>query len=514
MAGETISMIKLKQIFLLRLQGTPYETISRSLGCSRNTVKKYVRLAEQRGLDPAALTRLEDHELEKLFSEPAVVSQYRYQDLESLFPHMEKELKRVGVTRWVLWGEYKARFPDGYAYSQFCDYFRQWEDRSSATAHFDHIPGDKVFIDFTGKKLGIVDPSTGEIQELEVLVAVLGYSGLTYVEAVPSQRKEVFIKTIENALWYFRGVPKALVPDNLKSAVTRVDKYEPEINETLLDFANHYGTTVYPARSRKPRDKALVENMVNIVYSRIFAPLRNRSFFHIRELNAAILELLEAHNNQPFQKEPVSRRQKYDLEEAAQLGTLPFERYLVKHYKTAKVMKNCHVQLEKQYYSVPYRYIGKEVKLIHTLQDVHIFLNQDRIAYHLKGLKPFGYTTQADHLPSSHRFVSEWSPEKFIVWAERISPEVKQYIAAILDQKSYPEQTYRSCLGILSMEKKVGRERLSKAVARATYYRIFHYKAIKKILEGGLDRLLDSDSEMVQTTLPLHQNIRGKDSFQ
>ena len=177
-------------------------------------------------------------------------------------------------------------------------------------------------------------------------------------------------------------------------------------------------------------------------------------------------------------------------------------------------MKNCHVQLEKQYYSVPYRYIGREVKLIHTLQDVHIFLNQDRIAYHLKGLKPFAYTTQADHLPSSHRFVSEWTPEKFIAWAERISPEVKQYIAAILVQKSYPEQAYRSCLGILSMEKKVGRERLSKAVERASYYQIFHYKAIKKILEGGLDRLLESDPERIQTTLPLHQNIRGKDSFQ
>ena len=514
MAGETISMIKLKQIFLLRLQGTAYETIARSLGCSRNTVKKYARLAEQRGLDPAALTAMEDHELEKLFSEPAVVSQYRYQDLESLFSDMEKELKRVGVTRWILWGEYKARFPDGYAYSQFCDYFRQWEDRYAATAHFDHTPGDKAFIDFTGKKLSIADPSTGEVLEMEVFVAVLGYSGLTYVEAVASQRKEVFLKVIENALWYFGGVPKALVPDNLKSAVTKTDKYEPEINETLLDFANHYGTTVYPARSRKPRDKALVENMVNIVYSRIFAPLRDRPFFHIRELNAAIGELLEIHNNQCFQKEPISRREKFALDEAPELTTLPTDRYLVKHYRTAKVMKNCHVQLEKHYYSVPYRYIGKEVKLIHTLQEVHIFLNQDRIAYHPKGLKPFGYTTHADHLPSSHRFVSEWTPEKFIAWAKRISPEVKTYIEAILNQKSYPEQAYRSCLGILSMEKKVGRERLIKAIERATYYRIFHYKAIKKIIEGGLDRLLDSDQDTAQTTLPFHQNIRGKDSFQ
>jgi len=514
MAGETISMIKLKQIFLLRLQGTPYDTIARSLGCSRNTVKKYVRLAEQRRLDPIALTAMEDHELEKLFSEPAVVGQYRYQDLESLFPHMEKEIKRVGVTRWILWGEYKAQFPDGYAYSQFCDYFRQWQDRYTATAHFDHTPGDKVFIDFTGKKLSIVDQSTGEVQDLEVFVAVMGFSGLTYVEAVPNQQKEVFLQAIENALWYFKGVPRALVPDNLKSAVTRPDKYEPEINETLLDFANHYGTTIYPARSRKPRDKSMVENMVNIVYSRIFAPLRDRSFFHIRELNAAIGELLESHNNQRFQKEPVSRREKFDLNEAAQLAPLPTGRYLIKHYKTARVMKNCHVQLEKRYYSVPYRFIGKEVKLIHTQQEVHIFFNQDRIAYHSKGLKPFGYTTQADHLPSSHRFVTEWTPAKFIVWAERISPEVKDYIEAVLTQKSYPEQAYRSCLGILSMEKKVGKERLIKAIKRAGHYRIFHYKAIKKILEGGLDKLLEGDQDPVQITLPLHQNIRGKDSFQ
>jgi transposase len=513
MAGETITMTKLKQIFLLRNNGISLDAISKNVQSSRNTVKKYIRLAGLKGLSFDLLSTKEDHELEKIFADPVQVSKDRFQHLEELFPWIEKELKRTGVTRWTLWGEYKSRYPDGYSYSHFCEYYKQWSESQSAVMHFEHEPADKMYIDFTGKKLSITDEDTGEIQELEVFVALLGFSQYTYVEALRSQKKEDFIQAIQNALHFFGGVPHALVPDNLKSAVTKADKYEPDLNETFLDFANHYQTTVLPARSRKPRDKALVENAVSLVYSRIFAPLRNESFFSIDQLNFVIREQLDKHNNQCFQREPVSRKDKFIKQERSLLMPLPKERYEIKQYKTAKVMKNCHVQLEKHYYSVPYRYIGKTVKIIYTTKHVHIFQGTDRIATHERGLKPFSYTTQGEHLPSTHQFISQWSPEKFLQWSEKISPTVKAYIEQILGQKNYPEQSYRSCAGILSFEKKVGRERLIKAIERATNYHAYNYKVIKNIIEGKLDMLAEQQTGARQQNLPFHENIRGKENY-
>lgn len=295
--------------------------------------------------------------------------------------------------------------------------------------------------------------------------------------------------------------------------MTKASKYEAELNEGFADFANHYQAAVVPARPGKPKDKAVVENMVRIIYTRIFAPLRNRTFFSLKELNAAIRELLDEHNHQLLQREAISRWQKFRQYEAASLSPLPTSRYQIKYHKKATVMKNCHIQLERHYYSVPYRYIGKEVRIVYTNQDVYIFHQQDRIAVHSRGLRPNAYTTQQDHLSSSHRFVAEWKPEKFLSWAERISPEVKDYIAFILQQKVYPEQAYKSCVGILSLEKKVGSARLIKAVQRATFYRIYNYKAVKKIIEGGLDMLFDQEQEQPLHILPTHQNIRGKDHY-
>lgn len=513
MAGETISMTKLKQIFLQRRNGIPLESISKNVRSSRNTVKKYLQLAGQKGLTIEDLADKEEYELQKIFTEPKGQTEKRLEDLTSLFPNFEKELKRTGVTRWTLWGEYKSVNPHGYSYSQFCELYKQWTESSTATMVFEHEPADKLYIDFTGKKLPIIDEDTGEITELEVFVCLLGHSQYTYVEAVRSQKKEDFVMAVQNALQYFGGVPRALVTDNLKSAVIRADKYEPELNETFLDFANHYKTTILPARSRKPRDKALVENAVKIVYSRIFAPLRNETFFSIEQLNFVIREQLEKYNSLSFQKEPQSRKEKFLKQEKPLLSELPKEPYEVKQYKTAKVMKNCHIQLEKHYYSVPYRYIGKQVNIIYTSKRVHIFFGIDRIALHERNIKPFAYTTLPDHLPSAHQFVSQWTPEKFIHWAERIGPQVKEYIEYILKQKSYPEQAYRSCVGILSFEGKVGKDRLVKAVERAIRYNAYNYKVIKNIIDGKLDMLKEDKAGSMQQTLPPHNNIRGKESY-
>lgn len=514
MAGKPVNMSKVKQIIRLRGNGTSLQTISKAVKSSRNTVKKYLRLIEVKGFSFEELLEKEDYELELLFDDPDEKSMERYQQLESLFPYIREELKRTGVTRWVLWGEYKNRYPDGYSYSHFCEYLKQWFDKQGATMHFEHSPGDKMFIDFAGKKLQIVDKATGEIMDVEVYVSLLGYSQLTYVEAVPNQKKEQFIGATQNALKYFGGAPKVMVPDNLKSAVVKASKYEAEINESFADLANHYGTSILPARSRKPRDKALVENAVNIVYSRIYAPLRDRVFHSIEQLNGAIWELLEKHNHALFQKEPESRWEKFNAHEKQTLAPLPVEDYEIKNQKQATVMKNCHIQLseDKHYYSVPYRYIGKKVKIIYTQNNVSVFYNSQRIAYHRRSFVKFGYSTVKEHLPSTHQFVSDWSPDKFISWAGRIDEKVKQYIITILESKTYPEQAYRSCVGILSQEKKVGKERLVKAVERAVHFNIFNYKTIERILNGKLDMMEVPDSN-TKYELPFHENIRGAGDY-
>lgn len=516
MAGKTINMSIVKQILRLRSNGVQLQTIARAVKISRNTVKKYLRLIEVKQLSIEELLAMEDERLDALLHDPDPQDEQRYQTLEALFPFFAKELKRTGVNRWILWGEYRQQHPDGYSYSQFCDHFKQWSLSQSGTMHLEHQPADKLFIDFTGKKLTITDAMTGEVTEAEVFVATLGYSQLTYVQAVASQRKEDFIAATENALHFFKGAPRAIVPDNLKSAVNKPDKYEAELNAAFADFANHYATTVLPARSKKPRDKALVEKSVDIIYSRIFAPLRNHVFHSIAALNAAIVPLLNAHNNQHFKLRKQSRLQLFEEQEKCLLLPLPAERYEIKIFKEVTVMKNGYVQLyeDKHYYSVPYRFIGRQVKLIYSSRQVSVFYNRERIAYHVRGIKKYGYTTVREHLSSTHQFVSEWNPDKFINWAAAIAAEVKQYITYILDHATHPEQAYRSCIGILSYEKKVGAQRLIKAVQRAIYFGAYNYTIIKKILQNNLDQIPFGEESSPQNALPFHDNIRGAASYQ
>lgn len=500
-----------KQIIRLRSNQVPLQGIAKAVGSSRNTVKKYLRLIEVKQLSSEDLLQMDDMSLEALFKDPDPQDEARYQTLTDLLPHYEQELTRTGVTRWILWGEYRRGHPNGYSYSQFCEHYRTYKMSRSSTLHLEQLPADKLFIDFTGKKLSLLDPATGELCEVEVYVAVLGYSQLTYVEAVPSQRKQDFIAATQNALHFFGGVPKVLVPDNLKSAVSKADKYEAQINEDFLDFANHYATSVLPARSYKPRDKAWVERAVNITYARIFAPLRNQVFYSLSALNKAIGDLLAVHNNKSFQQRPHSRRQLFEQQERHLLSPLPAERYELKTYKEVTVMKNGYVQLweDKHYYSVPYRYIGKRVKLIYSATKVSVYCEGERIAFHPRAVRHYGHTTQKEHLSSTNRFVAEWNPEKFINWSASIAPVVRDYITHILDKALYPELAYRSCVGILSQEKKVGRERLIKAIERASFYGLYNYTTVKKILQSGLDLVAFGDEATEKATLPEHENIRG-----
>lgn len=514
MAGEKLNMSKLKQIIRLREKGIALQTIARSVGASRNTVKKYLRLIKEKGYSFQDLLSQDDEQLERLVSEEDKFFLERYQALEEMFPYIEKELQRTGVTRWILWGEYKEKYLEGYSYPQFCSYLRQWKGVQGATMHFEHSAADKMYIDFTGKKLQWVDADSGEVNDIEVYVAILGYSQLTYVQAVPSQKKADFIGATENALHYFGGVPKVLVPDNLKSAVHKASKYEADLNTDFSDFANHYNASVLPARSFKPRDKALVENAVSIVYSRIYAPLRNQLFYSPEQLNKAIADLLEAHNDQAFQGRGHSRREKFEQGERSKLMPLAQDRYEMKNFKYVTVMKNCHIHLsdDKHYYSLPYRFIGRKVKMVYSASRVSVYYKRERIAFYKRDGKRFGYTTTKEHLPSTHQFVSDWNPEKFLLWAARIDPKVKQYISMILEGKVYPEQAYRSCVGILSQEKKVGKQRFVAAIERAIHYGAYNYKIIDRILKGGLDRLTEEDQQ--QASLPFHKNVRGAKHYQ
>lgn len=513
--AKTIVMSVLKQIIRQWCADTPVKAISRHTGVARNTVKSYLKLIASRQFSCKQLLSMEDHELEALFYQGSDADP-RYSALLRQLPYFAKELKRTGVNRHVLWEEYRQQHPQGYQYSQFCHHLQQYLKTEQATLHIEQKPADKLYVDFTGKKLQWVDQATGEVHRAEVFVAVLGYSQLTYVEAVASQRQGDFLAALDNALRYFGGVPRAIVPDNLKAAVIKAARYEPTLNQALSDLANHYQTTIYPARSGKPRDKAWVENMVRTVYSRVFAPLRNNSFHSLSELNGAIRKQLEKHNDRPFQAEDFNRRQRFEEQEKKHLAPLPVEAYQRKQYRDLKVRKNCHIYLheDKHYYSVPYRYIGKGVRVITTRRQVWILYDRQRIALHKRNYKAYGYTTVREHLPSHHRFVSEWNAPKFLRWARGIHPDVHAYIKAILDAKPYPELAYQSCIGILGMEKKRGRKRLIAACQRAAHYQSYNYSTVKRILDRGLEEKNLTDGRQGQLPLPEHDNIRGPEAFQ
>jgi len=511
-------MSKIRHILRLFTQGRSKLLIAEQTGVSRNTLKKYLKEFIDSGLSFDEIDVLSDKDLEELFVKPPEKPQpakERLEQLLMLFPAIEKELKRKGMNRQLLWEEYKRNHPDGFGRSQFNAYYRQWKAQASPTMRIDHKAGDKLYVDFAGDKLHITDPDTGELREVEVFVAILGASQLTYVEAVMSQQKEDFIAACEGALHFLGGVPAAIVPDNLKSAVTKSSKYEPVLNETFAGFAEHYGTTILPARAYRPRDKAHVENAVKIIYSRVYTRIRTTAHFSLELLNTAIHQCLEELNNAPLKGRNYSRRQQFEEVERATLMPLPTTSFEIKQSALATVMKNGHVLLgaDKHYYSVPFRHIGRKVKILYSRRSVEIYAGYERIALHDRTKSPYNYTTDKDHMATTHRFVSEWTPDRFLEWAGAIHEDVALYIQKILDRKQHPEQAYKSCVGILSFAKKAGKERLIKACQRALGYGSYNYNTIRRILEKGLEQHQD-EGEAIQLRMPLHENIRGEDYYQ
>lgn len=504
----------IREIIRMKANGLSNNQISKSLGKSRTTIIKYLGVIDTSGICLKEHLELKGEDLSELFEVSTELNPTNreriHKDLYCFFPYLEKELKRVGVTRRILWGEYKTKHPQGVMYSQFCEHYKKWNQKSQGYMPTAHKAGEKLFIDYAGKKLHIIDRETGEIKPVEVFVATLGASQYTYVEASFSQQIPDFISSVQNCLHYLGGVPACIIPDNLKSAVTKSNKYEPRINEQFACFASHYDTSIMPARALKPKDKSLVESAVNITYTRIHAVLRDKEFYGIAELNLAIKELLLIYNQTPFQKKQHSRTALFLEIEKEALKPLPLEEYELRDYKMATVQKNCHVYYssDKNYYSVPNAYIGRKVKMILTQSVVEIYHNQSRIALHPRSRKRYHYVTLKEHMPVNHTYNADWSSEYFISWAQQTGAWTKEYIEKILDKKQYPEQSYKSCMGILNMAAKTGKERLNNACKRALSYDAVSYNSIKNILERGLDKE-EEQLDLFNVSISNHDNIRG-----
>jgi transposase len=516
MANKTIDMSKIRLLLRLYTQGYGKKTISAQTGIARNTIKKYLLHFLKLGLTLAEVDALNDHALEQLFNEKKKVPEQneRHIIFTGLLPDIEKQLKKKGMTRQLLWEQYKEKYPNGYCLSHFQHLVQAHLGRSQPTMHIEHKAGDKLFIDFAGDKLQIVDAVTGELTDVEVFVAILGCSQLTYVEAVASQRKEDLILACENTLHYLGGTPLAIVPDNLKSAVTKSNRYEPTINEAFASFAEHYNMVVLPARAYKPKDKALVEGAVKLVYRSIYIKIREQVHTSLEGLNAAIRIEQEAHNNAHFKARDYSRRQQFEEIEKQALTPLPAFRYEAKRQAMVTVMKNSHICLreDKHYYSVPYIYIGKKVKLVYNSSSVEVYLRYECIAVHKRQLRKYQYTTIPDHMASSHRYQSEWSADWFLKQAAKIGDDVVHYLTKVIESKDHPEQAYKSCSGILNLVRKGGNERLINACRRADSYGTYSYRIIEDILVKNLDK--EYAEFEIKEPMPEHENIRGRNYYQ
>jgi len=514
MVNRRTSMKKVREVLRLKEEaGLSNRQIARSLKISRPVVAQYLIDFKAEGLRYEDIKQLNDNELLKILEKSKQRKSEKYKILSEKFEYFLKELKKTGVTLQVLWEEYRRDYPDGYEYSQFCYHFQVWRNATKVHMHIEHKAGDKMFVDYAGKKFIIYDRLTEKPEKVSVFVAVLGASQLTYAEATRTQKQRDWILSNENALRYFGGAPKAIVPDCLKTGVKKGSKYEPRINPVYLDFAEHYDTAIVPARPYSPRDKALAEIAVEIIYTRLFAPLRNRKFYSIEELNRAFLELLEKHNDTFFQRTKISRRMLFNETEKDVLKSLPDRRYEYKDFSNPRVQFNYHAELkeDRHYYSVPYRLNGEKVLMFYTSNTVEIYHDNARVAFHKRDYKKYGYTTSRKHMPPEHKFYAGWTPQRFINWGGKIGKETEILVQNVMKRKKHPEQAFKSCLGILNFSKKYGDERLNSACARALQFEAYSYNSIKNILEKGLDKI--EETEELLPCFSSHKNIRGAEYY-
>ena len=506
--GKRIDIMDLRQLIRLKQTGESNRYIADLLHVSRNTVNSYVRRIKAFDLGYSELLSLEDASLYDLFPKESEIDDYRYRDLAQYFPDYLEDLKRPGCTKQRLWEEYIARHPDGYMSSQFCYHLNNWLSKGKVTGKLEHKYGEKLFIDFTGKRLEVVDRHTGEIQQVEVFVAILPASQRTFVVACRNQGKKEVVRALSETLSYMEGVPKAIVCDNFKTMVTKSHKYAPKINLTFKDMALHYGCVIDPTRVYSPQDKALVEGAVKLVYQRIFYPLSKQTFFSLEDLNEQIRLLLEKYNNYQFSQRDTTRNQEFVDQEKQYLQTLPNEAYTEREFRKVTVQKMGYVYLseDKHYYSVPYRYIGKKVWICYSHSAVEIYHNKERICFHKRDYRKGKYTTQSTHLSSTHKAYSSWSLSYFQSKALKIGQSTHDYITRLIDERSYPEVGYKQALGIISLSASYSNDRINTACSYAFGIGTHNYHTIESILKNKTDQQPLSNSML---NIPQHENIRG-----
>ena len=496
-----------------------YKRTAKRLQVSKNTVKTYVHRAEAVYGTIAQALAVEEGELHEALCQPAAkAAPGREQAFDAQLGHWSKELKRVGVTRQLLWQEYRRSHPGGYGYSQFCERLGRYVQNQGLSMALSHKPGYAVYLDFAGKTMQWASLEDGQVHECQVLVAVLPYSQYTFAIALPSQKVLDLAYGITEALLFFGGVPEVVLSDNMKAFVTRPGRYEPGFNELCVQLAAHYGCGLEAARPYRPKDKASVENMVSTVYKRIYAPLRDETFHSLGGLNHAIDQALEGHNRLPFQKRPGSRLSCFRAEEGPLLSALPSHRFEAKKSTSAKVQRNYHVYLgeEKNFYSVPYQYVGKQAYVTYTSRAVEVFVGQKRIAVHQR-LPPHGtylYQTQESHMPRNHR---EWQKAQgydaayFASQAQKIGPATGWAVGQVLLCRAHQSQTYNSCKGILALAKRYTPQRLEMAAVRCHGAGKASYGMLKNILERKLDQ---QPQQLDAFSPPEHDNIRGPGTYQ
>jgi transposase len=507
---KRLSMRKIKEVLRLRYGlGLHQDQIARSCSIGQATVHRYLERATALGLTWPLAEDYDDRRLNELLfpSRPEVPKSHPRTSID--FAEVHHQLKTYKhVTLQLLWEEYREGNPNGYGYSRFCELYQRWSRNQDVVLRQDHLAGEKMFVDWAGASLSIYQRDARDVTPASLFVAVLGASTYTFARVALNQDLTNWIDCHVRAFEYFQGTPKLIVPDNPRTGVDRACRYEPDLNRTYHEMAQHYGTAIMPARPYKPRDKAKVENAVLIAERWIVAALRHRQFFSEPELNAAVAELLEKLNHRPFRKREGSRASLYTELDRPVLQPLPAEPYVMAHWKTVRASIDYHVEVDRHYYSVPYQLAGQQMEARFTATTVEIFHGGKRIASHVRSSATYRHTTVTEHMPKSHQAHLEWTPSRLIHWAETIGDSTAQVIRTILESKPHPEMGYRACLGIMGLAKTYSAGRLEAASQRALHLQACSYQSLKSILKRSLDR---------QSTLPLecerpgpkHENIRG-----
>lgn len=500
-------MRQIKEVLRLHANGRSHREIAAALRLSRATVWEYLDRARRARLELEQVIGMVDEALERLLFPPSPPARKKRPAPD--WAQVHRELGRKHVTLDLLWNEYKLQEPEGYGYSWFCKHYERWAAALPVTLRQILTPGEKLFVDYSGKKLGIVNPDTGEIREAELFVAALGVSGYFYAELTWTQQLPDWIGSHVRALTFYNGAPAIVVPDNLKSAVHKPDFYDPVVNRTYGDMCAHYGVAVIPARPRKPRDKPKAELSVLLAQRWILARLRHQRFFSLEEANRAVAALLVEANNKKFKKLPGSRRSVFDELDRPALRPLPARPYQFAQWKAARVHIDYHVEFDEHFYSVPYRYAREQVDVRYTQNTVEIFHRGQRIAAHGRSHRRGDPTTIPSHMPPHHQAATtDWNPQRLLRWATDIGPHTAAVIEHLLRGRRHPEQAYRACLGILRMGKKYDRRRLEAACCCAIEKKAMNYQFIASTLKNGLEG--SSTSTAPQSELPLaHANVRG-----